>query len=298
MTIKPFFDPQTFTLTYLVYDPGTRDAIVIDPVLDYDAGGSQTSTTSAEKLAQIIDSERLKLHYVLETHAHADHLSGSQYLRSRFGAQVGIGARITEVQGTFKALFDLPPDFPTDGSQFDRLLKDGEVFRAGALEIEVIATPGHTPACVSYRIEDAVFTGDALFIEDYGVGRCDFPRGSASDLYRSVHARLYALPDATRVFVGHDYQPGGRALRFETTIGRSKTENIQLRQSTTEESFVHFRKQRDATLSAPKLLFPSVQINVNAGRLPRPHENGRRYLSIPLNLFRPTAEDGTPPKAQ
>ncbi len=296
MIIKPFFDPQTFTLTYLVYDANTRDAIVIDPVLDYDAGGSQTSTTSVEKLAKVIESEALKLHCVLETHAHADHLSGSQFLRSRFGAQVAIGARITEVQDTFKALFDLPQEFPTDGSQFDRLLKDREILRAGTLSIEVIATPGHTPACVSYRIEDAVFTGDALFTEDYGVGRCDFPRGSASDLYRSVHARLYALPDATRVLVGHDYQPGGRPMRFETTIGRSKEENIQLRQSTSEETFVRFRKERDATLSAPKLLFPSVQINVNAGRLPRPHENGRRYLSIPINLFRPTAEDGTPPK--
>ncbi len=296
MTIEPFFDLQTFTLTYLVYDPSTRDALVIDPVLDYDAGGSQTSTTSVEKLAQFIESERLRLHYVLETHAHADHLSSSQFLRSRFGAQVAIGARITEVQNTFKALFDLPQDFPTDGSQFDDLLKDGEVFRAGSLSIAVLATPGHTPACVSYHIADAVFTGDALFTEDYGVGRCDFPRGSASDLYRSVHARLYALPDATRVFVGHDYQPGGRAMRFETTIGLSKEENVQLRQSTTEESFVRFRRQRDATLAAPKLLFPSVQVNVNAGRLPRPHDNGRRYLSIPINLFRPTADDGRPAK--
>lgn len=293
MIIKPFFDPQTFTLTYLVYDPSTRDAIVIDPVLDYDAGGSQTATASVEKLAQVLKSEDLHLHYVLETHAHADHLSGSQYLRRRFGAQVGIGARITEVQDTFKALFDLPQDFPTDGSQFDRLLQDGEMLRAGTLAIAVLATPGHTPACVSYHIADAVFTGDALFTEDYGVGRCDFPRGCARDLYRSVHGRLYALPDATRVFVGHDYQPGGRPLRFETTIGRSKEDNIQLRQATTEENFVRFRQARDATLSAPRLLFPSVQVNVNAGRLPRPHANGRRYLAIPLNLFQPTTEDGT-----
>ena len=298
MTIKHFFDPQTFTLTYLVFDPATRDAVVMDPVLDYEPGGSQTSTPSIEAVASAVENEGLRLHYVLETHAHADHLSGSQYLRGRFGAQVAIGERITEVQDTFKALFDLPPDFPTDGSQFDRLLKDGDVLRAGSLAIQVIATPGHTPACVSYHIGDAVFTGDALFIEDYGVGRCDFPRGSASALYRSVHDRLYALPDATRVFVGHDYQPGGRPLRFETTIGRSKEENVQLRQSTPEEVFVRFRKERDATLAAPRLLFPSVQVNVNAGRLPRPHENGRRYLSIPINLFRPTAEDGTPAKGR
>ena len=296
MTIKPFFDPQTFTLTYLVYDPTTRDAIVIDPVLDYDAGGSQTSTTSVETLAKVIDAEGLKLHFVLETHAHADHLSGCQFLKTRYGAQVAIGARITEVQDTFKVLFELPQDFPTDGSQFDRRLADGEVLQAGTLVIQVLATPGHTPACVSYHIGDAIFTGDALFTEDYGVGRCDFPRGSASDLYRSVHARLYALPDVTRVFVGHDYQPGGRPMRFETTIGRSKEENIQLRLATSEDAFVRLRNQRDATLSAPRLLFPSVQVNVNAGRLPRPHENGRRYLSIPINLFRPTADDGTPAK--
>ena len=295
MNIQHFFDPATFTLTYLVSDPTTRDAVVIDPVLDYDSAGSQTTTKSLDLLSAAITEQGLKLHYVLETHAHADPLSGSQLLRRRFGAKVAIGARITEVQTTFKALFALPADFPTDGSQFDQLLGDGEVLQAGALTTRALATPGHTPACLSYLIDDAVFTGDALFLEDYGVGRCDFPRGSAEDLYRSVHDRLYALPDAIRVFVGHDYQPGGRPVRYETTIGISKEQNVQLRQSTPRATFVSFRQQRDATLSAPRLLFPSVQVNVNAGRLPTAHANGRRYLSIPINLFHPTGDDGAPP---
>lgn len=294
MQIETLFDPATYTLTYVVFDPKTRDAVVIDPVLDYDPLASATSTRSLEKLESFIQKHELRLHYVLETHAHADHLSGSQYLKKRFGAKVGIGARIRDVQKVFRDIFDLPAAFPVDGSQFDRLFEDGEKFSAGALELEVIATPGHTPACVSYKIEDAVFTGDALFIEDYGTGRCDFPAGSASDLYTSVHERLYALPDATRVFVGHDYQPEGRELRAQTTIGVSKEKNVQLRASTSREAFVQMRTARDATLAAPRLLYPSVQVNVDAGNLPRPHANGRRYLTVPLNLKQATDDDGTP----
>jgi len=292
MIVKDLFDPATFTLTYVVYDPATRDAVVIDPVLDYDPLGSQTSTSSVEALSAFITAEKLRVHYVLETHAHADHLSSSQFLKRRFDAKVAIGSRITDVQKVFKDLFDLP-DLPTDGSQFDRLLEDGEVVKAGSLELKVIATPGHTPACVTYQIEDAIFTGDALFIEDYGTGRCDFPRGSASDLYTSVHGKLYSLPDATRVFVGHDYQPGGRSVRAVTTIGESKKSNIQLRTDTTKEEYVRFRTERDAKLEPPRLLFPSVQVNIDAGRLPAAHANGRRYLSIPFNLFHPTDEVGT-----
>jgi glyoxylase-like metal-dependent hydrolase (beta-lactamase superfamily II) len=190
------------------------------------------------------------------------------------------------VQRTFQQVFDLGETLVTDGSQFDRLAKAGEMLLAGALEIEVIPTPGHTPACVSYKISDAVFTGDALFVEDYGTGRCDFPGGSAEQLYTSVHERLYSLPDSTRIFVGHDYQPGGRPLRFETTIGASKKGNVQLKAETSRESFVEFRQARDATLQPPRLIFPSVQLNIDAGRLPRPHANGRSYLSVPLNLFK------------
>ena len=292
--IEAFFDPGTFTVTYVVFDPDSKDAVVVDPVLDYDPLGSQTKTASIEKIEAFLRTSGLRLRHVLETHAHADHLSASQYLRRRFDAKVAIGARIVEVQSTFKGVFDLPASFRTDGAQFDRLLHDGEVLRSGSLAIEVIATPGHTPACVSYRTGDAVFTGDALFIEDYGTGRCDFPGGSASALYASVHDRLYALPDAMRVFVGHDYQPGGRPLRFETTIGASKAGNVQLAHATTREEFIALRTARDATLAPPRLLFPSVQVNIDAGRLPAPHANGVRYLRVPLNMKTPTGDDGIP----
>jgi glyoxylase-like metal-dependent hydrolase (beta-lactamase superfamily II) len=284
MNVRAFYDPATSTLTYVVFDPATKDAVVIDPVLDFDPASSAITTTSVERVAAFLREGGLRVHWVLETHAHADHLTASQWLKKHFHAKTAIGERIVEVQSTFKDVFDMPESFRTDGAQFDRLLRDGETLEAGALRIEVIATPGHTPACVTYRIEDAVFTGDALFIEDYGTGRCDFPRGDSDDLYRSVHDRLYALPDATRVFVGHDYQPGGREVRYETTIGVSKTANVQLRSSTTRESFVSMRKERDAGLAAPRLLFPSVQVNIDAGRIPPPHPNGRHYLVLPLNL--------------
>jgi glyoxylase-like metal-dependent hydrolase (beta-lactamase superfamily II) len=293
MQIETFYDEATYTLTYVVYDPKTRDAVVIDPVLDYDPLASQTSTQSVDRVTAFVRDLRLELHYVLETHAHADHLSGSQLLKRRFGAKVAIGEKITLVQETFKELFDLPAEFATDGSQFDRLLADGEVLEAGSLKLEVIATPGHTPACVSYRIGNAVFVGDALFIEDYGTGRCDFPLGSAEALYDSVQ-RLYRLPDATRVFVGHDYQPGGREVRWESSIGTEKRENIQLEAATTKQQFVKLRSARDATLKPPRLIFQSVQVNVDAGRLPAAHANGKRYINLPLNIFGPTDDVGQP----
>ncbi len=293
--IKAFFDARTSTLTYVVADPVTRDAVVIDPVLDYDPATGTTFTESVDEVTAHVTREGLRVHYVIETHAHADHLSSSQLLRRRFDAQIAIGERIREVQATFQPIFDLPASVPTDGSQFDRLLVAGEVLRAGSLAFEVIPTPGHTPACVSLQIDDAVFTGDALFTEDYGTGRCDFPRGSADMLYDSIQ-RLYALPDATRVFVGHDYQPGGRAVRWETTIGASKRRNPQLSATTTREQFVTLRQSRDASLAAPKLLLPSVQVNIDAGRLPAPHANGHRYLVVPLNVLKPADELGEPTK--
>lgn len=294
MKIEPFFDPATSTLTYVVYDERSRDAVVIDPVLDYDPQAGVTATASVEKVGAFVDEQRLHVRHILETHAHADHLSASQWLRRRFDAPIAIGARITEVQRIFRDVFDLGGDFPVDGSQFDRLLSTGEVIEAGPLRIEVIATPGHTPACVAYRVGDAVFTGDALFLEDSGTGRCDFPGGSADDLYTSVHERLYRLPDDTRVFVGHDYQPGGREVRWSTTIGRSRKENVQLREETTREEYVRMRTTRDRTLSAPRLLFPSVQVNVDAGRLPPPRPGGKRFLKIPLNFLRGADETGQP----
>lgn len=292
-TVEAFYDAPTSTVTYLVYDAATKDAVIIDPVLDYDPLASQTGVRSAQRLVTRVEGLGLRVHYVLETHAHADHLSASQWLRAKLGAAVAIGERITTVQQTFKDLFDLPEDFPTDGRQFDRLLAEGETLQAGSLRIGVIATPGHTPACVTYHVGDAIFTGDALFMDDYGTGRCDFPRGSSEQLYDSVR-KLYALPDDTRVFVGHDYQPGGREVRWETTIGRSKANNPQLRGDTTKEEFVAFRDARDATLAPPRLIFQSVQVNIDAGRLPTPHANGIRYLRLPLGLFGPTDDLGEP----
>jgi glyoxylase-like metal-dependent hydrolase (beta-lactamase superfamily II) len=291
-TTRAFFDPATSTVTYLVFDEETRDAVVLDPVLDYNSIGSQTSTESVDALMDFIRDNRLRLRWVLETHAHADHLSAAQLLKRRLQVPVAIGEKITMVQKSFKKLFDLPDDFATDGSQFDKLLTDGEVLEAGSLKVECIATPGHTPACMSYKIGNCLFSGDALFMHDYGTGRCDFPEGSAEDLYASVHDRLYALPDDTRVFVGHDYQPGGRAVRWETTIGESKKSNPQLQADTSREEFVKFRTERDATLKAPRLIFQSVQVNVDAGHLPKTGENGVRYLKLPLNLFGPTDDFG------
>jgi glyoxylase-like metal-dependent hydrolase (beta-lactamase superfamily II) len=282
MKIETFYDPATYTLTYIVFDQQTRDAVIIDPVLDYDSAASVVSFTSFEKHRAFIQTQGLKLHYILETHAHADHLSSSHYLKQAFpDARVGISENIRKVQTVFKNLFNF--EFLTpDGSQFDCLLRDHEVIEAGSLRLQVINTPGHTPACVSYLIEDAVFTGDALFIEDYGTGRCDFPSGSSHDLYLSIHERLYALPDQTRVFVGHDYQPGGRDLRYETTIGLSKRENIMLRAETLEDDFVSRRDSRDSRLNAPVLLLPSVQVNINAGYFPPPEANGMSYLKLPV----------------
>lgn len=281
MNIQAFFDPGTFTLTYVVFDPASRDAVVIDSVLDYDVLASRTSTRSVDRIAAFVREHELRVHYTLETHAHADHLSGSQWLKQHLGAKLAVGERIREVQATVRDALDLA-ELAIDGGQFDRLLADGEVLTCGTLRIETIATPGHTPACVTYRIGDALFTGDALFMHDYGTGRCDFPRGSAEALYDSI-MRLYALPDTMRVFPGHDYQPNGRAVAWETTIGRSKRENPQLRATTSKDEFVALRTARDRTLQAPRLLYASVQINLDAGRMPRPHANGVRYLTIPIS---------------
>lgn len=282
-TVKEFFDKATSTLTYVVYDAATKDAIILDPVWDYDPADSKMSSQSAEQVLDFVKKNDLNVHYILETHAHADHVSGSQILKEKLpGTKIGIGAKITEVQKVFKDVYNLDPHFKTDGSQFDLLLNEGQVLEAGTLKIETIYTPGHTPACSSYVIGDAVFTGDALFMPDYGTGRCDFPAGSADDLYTSVHEKLYKLPDNFRVFVGHDYLPNGRALAFETTIAEEKAKNIQLNYETSRNQFVEFRKIRDKSLAAPRLLLPSVQVNIDAGKLPKPEKNGKSYLKIPV----------------
>ena len=285
MQVKAFFDEPTWTLTYVVYDAATGDAVIIDPVLDFDPLAWSTSTKSLDELERWVKSEKLKVKGVLDTHAHADHLSGIVELKRRFQAPMGMGESIMAVQETFKDVFNFDDSYKTDGSQFDFLLKDEQVQRFGSVELKALHTPGHTPACMSYVIDDAVFSGDALFMPDMGTGRCDFPKGSATDLYHSVTQKLYTLDDKTRVFVGHDYMPNGRELKWETTIGDSKEMNIRLRGNTSEEDFVKFRSERDAELAPPKLIFQGVQVNAFGGRLPEPESNGRRYLKIPLNLF-------------
>lgn len=281
--VETFYDEATFTLTYVVYDSSSKDAVIIDPVLNYDPAGSVTSTESADTVITFIEKNALNVHYLLETHAHADHLSGSPYLKEKWpAAKIAIDQRITKVQEVFKGVFNLPQNFSTNGSQFDQLLTANETYQAGSIAFKVLPTPGHTPACSSFLIEDMVFTGDALFMPDFGTGRCDFPAGDADVLYDSITNVLYQLPDDTKVFVGHDYQPGGRDLKYETTIGESKEANVHLRTNTRREDFVEFRRNRDKGLAAPKLLLPSVQVNINAGRLPEPEENGVSYLKIPV----------------
>lgn len=281
--VKEFFDKCTCTLTYAIWDDMTDDAVLIDPVLDYDSASSKTSFTSANAVIDFLNSKELRLHFILETHAHADHLSGSQVIKKSFPeAQIAIGEKITLVQKTFKSIFDLPEDFKTDGSQFDRLLKDQEEISAGSLKVKTFFTPGHTASCVSYYIDGNIFVGDVLFMPDYGTGRCDFPGASAAVLYDSIQNRLYELPVETKIYTGHDYMPNGRAMRFMATVAEEKNENIQLKADTSLEEFVRFRTNRDKTLSAPKLLLPSIQVNIDAGHLPKPKKNGKRYLRIPI----------------
>lgn len=285
-SIEALFDKNTSTLTYVVYDAASRDAVIIDPVLDYDQASSTCSFESINRLVEFVGKQNLKVGMILETHAHADHLSGAnQLVQKHFkGIKIGIGERIRVVQSRFKDIYNLHASFKTDGSQFDRLFKDEEEFKVGTIAVKVLFTPGHTPACVSYVIGDAVFTGDALFMPDSGTGRCDFPDGEAKALYHSVAKRLYQLPDQTKVYVGHDYQPNQRALAYQTTIGESKVQNIQLKAETSENDYVSFRTKRDVTLSAPKLLFPSIQINIAAGSLPAPEANGQSYLKTPISF--------------
>ena len=275
------FDEATHTVSYVVWDPTTCRAAIIDPMLDYDHRTGRVSHRSADDLLGFVADQGLSVDWVLETHAHADHLSAAPYLKEKTGAPIGIGARITEVQRTFAPVFGLD-DVSGDGREFDRLLRDGDTIALGGLQVEVMHTPGHTPACVSYRIGEAVFVGDTLFMPDYGTARADFPGGDARTLYRSIH-RLLALPDATRLYLCHDYKaPGRDHFAWETTVGEEKTRNIHVGAGVDEASFVAMREARDATLAAPVLLLPSLQVNIRAGRLPDPDRDGRRFLRIPL----------------
>ena len=275
------FDEATHTVSYVVWDPATCRAAIIDPVLDYDHRTGRVSHRSADDLLGFGADQGLCVDWVLETHAHADHLSAAPYLKEKTGAPIGIGARITAVQRTFAPVFGLE-DVSGEGREFDRLFRDGETITIGGLQVEVMHTPGHTPACVSYRIGEAVFVGDTLFMPGYGTARADFPGGDARTLYRSIH-RLLALPDATRLYLCHDYKaPGRDHFAWETTVGEEKTRNIHVGGGVDETSFVAMREARDATLAAPVLLLPSLQVNIRAGRLPDPDRDGRRFLRIPL----------------
>lgn len=281
MIIKEFFDKPTNTLTYVVHKKDADTAVVIDPVLDLNPESVTLEEKSLQHVIEYLKSNGLSVEMCLETHAHADHLSGAQVLKKYFpDVKVGISERIKEVQKTFTKMFNI--EAPTDGSQFDHLFKDYEEIVLAGLKFKVIPTPGHTPACSSYQVDNAVFTGDALFMPDYGVGRCDFPGGSAKSLYHSITKNLYSLPDDTEVFVGHDYQPDGREMKFKSTIGDEKRRNIQLSIETSAEEFVQKREARDKTLSSPRLLFPSIQVNILAGHLPKPESNGTRYLKLPI----------------
>lgn len=280
--VRGFYHPPTSTFSYVTWDPETRHAALVDPVLDYDGAAGRTGTASAEALLSIVEREVLELRWILETHAHADHLSAAGYLHQRTGAPVGIGAGIAEVQATFGEIYNLGPAFPTDGRQFDRLFADGERFVLGNIDVEVLATPGHTSDSVTYLVGDAAFVGDTLFSPDYGSARCDFPGGDASTLYRSVQ-RLYSLPPETRLFLCHDYPPDGREPRCEWSVTEQRDGNIHIAGATSEEDFVSMRRERDATLSMPALIIPAVQVNIRAGRLPEPDDNGTRYLRVPLD---------------
>ncbi|RTL19299.1 MAG: MBL fold metallo-hydrolase [Burkholderiales bacterium] len=277
VAIQAFHDPATGTVSYVVHDPATRRAAIIDPVLDYEAAAGRTSTRSADALLAHLRRHDLSLQWVLETHAHADHLSAAPYLKQQAGGQIAIGERIREVQASFGRLFNQPVD--DDG--FDVLLRDGESFQIGDLQATTWFVPGHTPADIAFQIEDAVFVGDTLFMPDLGSARTDFPGGDASQLYRSVK-RLLALPPETRLFVCHDY-PQGRKARWQTTVAEQRLHNIHMHDGTTEAAFVAMRQARDATLGMPALILPSLQVNIRAGQLPAPEANGLRYLRIPIN---------------
>ncbi len=280
--VKGFFDPATSTITYVVSDRVTKRAAIIDSVLDYDPKAARTSTHSADAIVGHVKDSALVIDWHLETHAHADHLSAAPYLKERLGGRIAIGEGIAIVQKTFKKIFNAEPDFATDGRQFDRLFKDGETFRIGELDAHIIHTPGHTPACVTYLIGDCAFVGDTLFMPDYGTARCDFPGGDAHMLYRSIR-KLLALPAQTKLYMCHDYPPGGRAPLWQTTVAEERAKNIHVHDGVSEDAFVAMRTARDKTLDMPVLILPSVQVNMRAGRFPPPEDNGVSYLKLPLN---------------
>lgn len=281
MKVQHFFETTTSTLSYIVWDESTLDAVIIDPVLDFDSVNLKFSEESIQELLAFVQSKGLHVSHVLETHIHADHVTGAARLRKILNAKLVVGSKVSLIQETFVKMLDLDTTL-IHPEIFDVLLDDGEELQMGSLKVKALHTPGHTPACTSYLIEDALFTGDTLFMPDFGTGRCDFPNGSAETLFESVKQKVYTLPENTRIFVGHDYQPGGRELAFETTVAQCKTSNIHIKSNTEISDFLDYRTKRDATLSLPKLLFQSVQLNIAAGEMPKPGPSGFAQLHIPI----------------
>ncbi len=282
--VHGIFDPATWTVTYVVYEKEGSACAISDSVLDYDPKSGRTRTDSADKVIAFVREKKLNVEWILETHAHADHLTAAPYLKQHLGGKTAIGDHINTVQQVFKGIFNLEPDFSTDGSQFDHLLKDGEHFSIGALSVETMYVPGHTPACVAYHIGDAVFVGDTMFMPDVGTARCDFPGGDAKTLYASVR-KILSLPEETRLFMCHDYPPTDRPVAFESTVGEQRRKNIHVHDGISEAAFVDMRTKRDATLEMPVLILPAVQINIRAGDLPPAESNGVAYVKIPLNAL-------------
>jgi glyoxylase-like metal-dependent hydrolase (beta-lactamase superfamily II) len=282
--VHGIFDPATWTVTYVVYEKEGSNCAIIDSVLDYDPKSGRTRTESADKVIAFVREKQLTVEWILETHAHADHLTAAPYLQEHLGGKLAIGDHISMVQQVFKQVFNLEPEFSTDGSQFDQLLKDGESFSIGALSATTMYVPGHTPACVAYQIGDAVFVGDTMFMPDVGTARCDFPGGDSKMLYASVK-KILSLPGETRLFMCHDYPPSDRPVTFETTVAEQRKRNIHVHDGVSEGAFVDMRSKRDATLEMPVLILPSVQVNIRAGHMPPSEPNGVSYLKIPMNAL-------------
>ena len=283
--VEAFFDPATFTYSYVVSDASTQHCAIIDSVLDYDPASGRTSHSSADRLIDYVKAHKLQVDWLLERHVHADHLSAAPYLQRELGGQLAIGEHITTVQNTFGKLFNAGSEFATDGRQFDHLFKDGDTFAIGSLQARALHTPGHTPACMTYLIGDAGFVGDTLFMPDYGTARCDFPGGDARTLFQSIR-KLFALPYDTRLFMCHDYKaPGRDDFRYQTTVAEQRSLNVHVHEGISEADFVAMRSARDATLGMPQLILPSVQVNMRAGQLPPAEDNGTRYLKIPLDVL-------------
>ncbi|MCK8787375.1 MBL fold metallo-hydrolase [Roseomonas sp. NAR14] len=282
--VTPFFDPDTNTISYVVKDPGSSACAVVDGVLDLDYAAGRIATRSADTIIAYVQGHGLTVEWLIETHVHADHLSAAPYIQARLGGRIGIGERITVVQETFGKVFNEGTEWRRDGSEFDRLFKDGDTYMVGGMRCVALHTPGHTPACTTHVMGDAAFVGDTLFMPDGGTARADFPGGDARVLFRSIR-RVLELPGGTRLFMCHDYGPNGREIRWETTVAAERTGNIHVRDGMTEEAFVAMRTARDATLAMPRLIIPSIQVNMHAGRLPKPAGDGRRFLKVPLDAF-------------